>query len=191
MLRCMLIGMAIGVVTESAARLLRLWIYHQPQTPIINVVVVFGIIMGGVASYAHTIGLVAAFAVAFAVGLVYEVANLRFLHWWYFPDERLAFIRGNAQIVVVIALLWGAVPVMIARAQTVLPKLQRAAVPNETRLEQLNRREKELMDKLAAVQQRAGDIEAKLAEVRALKQALTARQAVRKPGAPDVPPTPS
>lgn len=191
MLRCMLIGMAIGVVTEIAAYLLRLWIYNQPQTPIINVVVMFGFIMGGIACYVRAIGLVGAFAIAFVIGLIYEVANLSVLRWWYFPEERLGVIRGNAQIVLALALMWGVVPVIIARAQTALPKVQRTAVPAASRLERLNQRENQLVEKLAAVQQRAYDIEAKLAEIRAAKEMLVSRQAVRKPGAPDVPAQPT
>jgi len=190
-LRCMLIGMAIGVVTEIAAYLLRLWIYNQPQTPIINVVVMFGFIMGGIACYVRAIGLVGAFAIAFVIGLIYEVANLSVLRWWYFPEERLGVIRGNAQIVLALALMWGVVPVIIARAQTALPKVQRTAVPAASRLERLNQRENQLVEKLAAVQQRAYDIEAKLAEIRAAKEMLVSRQAVRKPGAPDVPAQPT
>jgi len=187
----MVIGMAIGVVTEVAAYLLRLWVYHQPQTPIVNIVVMFGFIMGGLACSVRVLGLLGAFVSAFVIGLLYEIANLSVLRWWYFPDERLGFIRGNAQIVLVIAVLWGVVPVVIARAQTALPKAQRSAVPAASRVERLNQREKELMEKLATVQQRARDIEAKLAEIRAAKEALVARQAVRRPGAADVPATPT
>lgn len=114
MLRCMLISMVIGIVGEITARTRRLWIYRSAQTPIVNVIVMFGVVMGGVAAFVPNVGLLPAFFVAFAIGLVYEIANLSVLDWWYFPDERLAFIHGHAAIVVVIAVLWGTVPVITA-----------------------------------------------------------------------------
>lgn len=120
MLRCILIGMIIGVASEAGARRLSLWIYRQPQYPIMNVIVMFGIVMGGIASLVPSLGITAAFSIAFAIGLGYEIANLRILDWWYFPGERLAFIRGHAAIVVVISLLWGAVPLMAAAVHAAL-----------------------------------------------------------------------
>lgn len=110
----MLISMVIGVAGEVSARTLRLWIYRKAYTPLINIVVMFGVIMGGIAALAPRVGVLPIFFIAFAVGLVYEIANLYVLDWWYFPDERLAFVRGHAAIVVVIALLWGSVPVVTA-----------------------------------------------------------------------------
>jgi hypothetical protein len=184
-LRCILIGMTIGAVAELGARVLKLWIYRQPQTPILNVVAVFGLIMGGVATLVPTIGVAAAFVIAFAFGLIYEIANLRVLNWWYFPGERLAFLRGHTPIVVVIALLWGFVPVVIAGAQSQLPGARRARAPGQTRLQILSEREQQLIEKLDAVRQRERDLETRLEDVRALKQALLAREAVRRPGKPE------
>ena len=46
-----LIGMVFGILTEIIAWWLRLWIYRQPQTPILNVVLVFGLLMGGLAAF--------------------------------------------------------------------------------------------------------------------------------------------
>ena len=118
MLRCMLISMVIGIVSEITARMLRLWVYRSGRTPIVNVVVMFGLVMGGIAALVPHIGLLPVFCLAFAVGLMYEIANLYALDWWYFPDERLAFIQGHAAIVVTIALLWGAVPLLTAGVRT-------------------------------------------------------------------------
>ena len=114
MLRCMLIGMAIGVATEVSARQLSLWVYRQPVTPVVNVIVVFGLVMGGVASAVPAVGFFPAFVIAFVIGLAYEIANLTVFDWWYFPGERLAFIRGHFAIVTVVAALWGAVPLVAA-----------------------------------------------------------------------------
>lgn len=120
MLRCLLIGMIIGVITELGARTLSLWIYRQPYYPVINIIVTFGIIMGGVARLAPSLGLLPAFLIGFAIGLGYEIANLQILDWWYFPGERLAFVHGRAGIVTAIAVLWGIVPVVIAAVQKAL-----------------------------------------------------------------------
>ncbi len=116
----MLISVIIGIVTELNARALRLWIYRSPQLPILNVLVMFGVVMGGIASLVPTFGLLPVFLIAFGVGLAYEIANLNLLNWWYFPGERIAFIRGHTAIVVVIAIFWGVVPVMTEAVETAL-----------------------------------------------------------------------
>ncbi len=188
MLRCMVIGIILGVAIELVARTFRLWIYHQLQTPILNVVVMFGLIMGGVASGARTLGLPLLVVIGFAIGLLYEIANLRILKWWYFPGERLAFVSGHTAIVVVLALLWGLVPAMIAGAQSALPK---ARPSREARLERLNTREQQLIAKIEALRARQREVETRLEEVRAQKQALLARQAVRRPGIQDASPAPT
>jgi hypothetical protein len=199
-LRCMFIGGLIGVATEILARAFKLWIYRQQQTPILNVILMFTFVMGGVASLVPRVGLLPVFFIAFAIGLLYEIANLQWLDWWYFPDERLGFLRGHKTIVVVIAVLWGAVPVMIAGAQTQLPKTSllqlglqkpsRTPASREARLEALNEREKQLIDKLEDLRQRERDVETRLDEIRARKEALLARPEVRRLGARDATPTP-
>ncbi len=199
-MRCILIGSLIGVATEIMARAFKLWVYRQPQTPILNVIVMFSLVMGGVASLVPRIGLLPVFLIGFAIGLLYEIANLQWLDWWYFPGERLSLLRGHTAIVLVIALLWGAVPVMIASAQAGIPKtsLRKVSLPKparttasrQQRLEALNEREKQLIDKLEDLRQRERDVETRLGEARARKEALLARQAVRRPGADDVTPTP-
>jgi hypothetical protein len=184
-LRCMLAGMAIGVVTELAARRLKLWVYRQPQTPILNVIGMFGIVMGTTAALARVIGLLPACALAFVCGLAYEVANLRLLDWWYFPDERLGVIRGHTAIVVVLAVLWGTVPAMIIIAQATMPRLLVSGRTDQARLEALSVSERQLLEKLEQTRQRVRSIESKLEDVRARRQAILDRHAVRRlqPGA--------
>jgi hypothetical protein len=46
--RYLLIGMALGVLTEASANRLRLWVYRRPLTPVINVPVMFGAVLGGI-----------------------------------------------------------------------------------------------------------------------------------------------
>ena len=91
--------MTLGSVTEVCARLLNLWVYRQPQTPVLNVIVVAGLVMGGIATLVPRYGMLPAFVAGVAVGLAYEIANLAFLKWWDFPDQRLGFIRGHVAVV--------------------------------------------------------------------------------------------
>lgn len=116
MLACVLLGMIIGTVTEITARTARLWLYRRPYTPVVNVIGMFGLIMGGIAAAGH-LGTAATFGFGAAIGLAYELANLFILDWWYFPDERMAVVRGHTAIVLTLTLTWGVVPLMIAAAR--------------------------------------------------------------------------
>jgi hypothetical protein len=113
-LRVFLIALAIGVLSEVVARLARLWLYRRPIYPVLNVLVVFGALMGGVATLAPSLGLAGVFGLGFALGLVYEVANLALLGWWIFPGDRLLFLRGKAACAVGVSVSWGLVPVAVA-----------------------------------------------------------------------------
>ena len=191
MLRYVVIGIAIGIATELIARAFHLWVYHQRYTPALNVILVFGLIMGGLASRLRPLGLPAVVGTAFTIGVLYEIANLRVLKWWYFPNERLAFIRGHAAIVVVLALLWAAVPLMIVGVQRVIPKAGQSLLSGQTRLERLNQRERQLTQKLDAMRERARGVETQLEEVRLLKQTLLGRRAVRQLGSQEANPAPT
>ncbi len=189
MLRCVVIGMLIGVATEVVARTFRLWVYHQRHTPVLNVLIVFGLIMGALASRMRPLGLPLVTGIAVGVGLAYEIANLRVLKWWYFPNDRLAVIRGHATIVVVLALLWGAVPGMIVAVQKAIPRVSQAVL-GVSRLERLNQRERQLSRKLDGLRERVRAVETQLDEVRLLKQTLLGRRAVRQLGS-EANPTPT
>lgn len=190
--RYVVIGMLIGVATELVARTFRLWTYRQSRTPVLNVIIMFGVIMGGLTSRARFLGLEAVIGIAFGVGLLYEVANLRVLKWWSFPNQRLWFIRGHAAIVVVLALLWALVPVMIVSANAMLPRAGHTVLSGaDSRLERLTQRERQLTEKLDALHQRARAVETQLDEVRVLKQTLLGRQAVRQLGAQEANPAPT
>jgi hypothetical protein len=179
-LHCIVIGMVIGVATELVARTFRLWVYHQSQTPVLNVLIMFGVIMGGLASRTRPLGWPVVVGSAFAIGLLYEIANLSVLKWWHFPNERLVFLRGHVAIVLTLAVMWAAVPVMIVGAQRVLPGKARMLFTGGSRLDRLNQRERQLMQKLDGLQARTRAVETQLEEVRSLKQALLGRQAVRR-----------
>lgn len=68
------------------------------------------------------------------------------------------------------------------------------AADMQVKLERLNQREKQLIEKLEAVRQRERDIQTRLEEVRHRKQSLLDQQEVHKPGSheatPALPPTP-
>ena len=180
MLACVLIGMALGVVTEVCARLLNLWVYRQPQTPVLNVIVVAGLVMGALATLVPRYGMLRAFVAGAAVGLAYEIANLGFLKWWDFPDRRLGFIRGHVAIVVVASAGWGVMPLIVASVHAALPRTTRFEAPRQSALEKLNEREQVLIQKLDAARQREGDLESRLDDVRRRKQLLLDKQTVRK-----------
>ena len=117
MLACVLLGLIIGTVTEITARTARLWLYRRPYTPVVNILGMFGLIMGGIAAAAGHLGTAATFGLGAAIGLAYELANLFILDWWYFPDERMAAVHGHTAIVLTLTLTWGVVPLMIAAAR--------------------------------------------------------------------------
>jgi hypothetical protein len=174
-----LIGMVFGVVTEVCARLLNLWVYRQSQTAVLNIIAVCGLVMGSIAMLVPRYGMLPAFAIGCAVGLAYEVANLAFLEWWEFPEQRLGVIRGHAAVVVVMSLGWGAVPLITARVHAALPRSIRFEAPRQSALEKLNEREKVLIGKLDAARQRVQDIESRLEAVRRRKQLVLDKQTVR------------
>ena len=114
------IGIAVGAVAETAALLLDLWRYRSPLYRVLNVLLVFGVVMGAVATLTPTLGIAAVFAIAFAIGLAYEAANLAWLDWWRFPDDRLGPIRGAAACAAAIAVAWGATPLLITTVAAAL-----------------------------------------------------------------------
>jgi hypothetical protein len=180
-LRYMLISMAIGVLVESLARLLKLWLYGQPQTAVLNIVGFFGFVMGGIAAMMTEVGRWQTFALAAGVGFAYEVLNLRFLHWWQFPGERLLFVRGHHAIVLVLAVLWGTLPLVTSGLQAAV---LRGGAPTtiEGRLERLNVQEQRLLEALDATRQKERALADRLEQTRRKKQILLDRQAVRAPG---------
>ena len=63
-----------------------------------------------------------------------------------------------------------------------------ASNESATGADKFNQRERQLLDKLEAVQQREREIQTKLDDVRRRKQAYLNRVATRKPSAPDTTP---
>jgi len=113
MLPDILIAVAIGIAGEVAAHVQRLWVYRRTLYPVVNVLVVFGIVMGSVASLAGHLGASVVFGLGFAIGLAYELLNFAVLDWWYFPDDRLYLLRGKLACAVGVSVGWGLVPAAV------------------------------------------------------------------------------
>ena len=189
-LRYMLIGMAIGAVTELVARLLRLRLYRNAIYPVLNILLVFGVIMGGLASANRLLRPLPTALIAGALGLAYESANLTWLHWWSFQDERQATGAGRTAIVVLLSVLWAVVPFVTVQADARLHRVSFVKPPTN-KLDQLHEREQQLLRKLDELRQRTHDVETKLEQVRNRQQHFIEKQAVHQPGRTVAAPTPT
>jgi hypothetical protein len=120
-----LIGIGVGVAGEIWASLRGLWVYRNPiYNPIyrvLNVLLMFGLVMGTLAWAGGALGTAALFALGFGIGLLYEMLNFARLDWWYFPDDRLLGLRGKTACALGVSIAWGAVPVTVAWLARVLP----------------------------------------------------------------------
>ena len=114
------IGLLVGVIGEMFAYGLALWRYRRPAYPVANVVLMFGLVMGGLASFVPSLGLAIVVAGAFAVGLAYEWLNFLVLDWWWFPENRVWQFEGRSACALVIALAWATVPVTIHLTRSML-----------------------------------------------------------------------
>jgi len=65
------------------------------------------------------------------------------------------------------------------------------AVDLQARLDQLNQREKQMIEKLDGLRQRERDVQEKLDEVRVLKQSILDKLQPQKPGTQATPPAPT
>lgn len=105
-----LVAAALGVAAETVARTARFWIYHKPVYPVANVLVMFGLVMGTLAAMAPEWGVAVVTLIALLIGYAYEMANFRWLNWWYFPDDRFLVFRGKQACALAVACLWAAIP---------------------------------------------------------------------------------
>ena len=117
-LACVISALIIGAGTETLARALNLWRYHRPSTPILNVLIMFSLLQGGLiaAGIGHSQSLLAITPVLIMagglLGLAYEAINLFRLKAWYFPPTTLTFLGSPIDKAVVIGAAWGFVPVL-------------------------------------------------------------------------------
>jgi hypothetical protein len=107
-----LVGVGIGAVGEGTARAGRLWLYRRPLYPFVNVVVMFGLVMGGLSLLVPHLGTAIVFLLGLTIGYAYEWMNFVALDWWSFPQDRFLVFRGRQGCALSVAMLWGTVPVM-------------------------------------------------------------------------------
>jgi hypothetical protein len=105
------IGVGLGVASEALARALGLWVYRAPRYPVLNVLGMFGAVMGGLSLLGPELGIGGLFAIGWGVGFGYEWLNFLALGWWRFPDDRFLIFRGRGSCAASVATLWGLVPV--------------------------------------------------------------------------------
>lgn len=117
-LHAMLLGIAVGVVGETTANLLSLWTYAKQISPLLNILGMFGALMGTVSLLSSAGwgagGWVATGVVGFVIGYGYEWANFLRLAWWTFPNDRFLIFRGRQGCALSVGVLWGIVPLLIA-----------------------------------------------------------------------------
>lgn len=115
----LLVALAIGALSELVARILRLWTYRSPGSPVLNILLVFGLIQG--LGVAWTVGAgqppVAIAPVLFMIGallgLAYEGLNEFALHSWAWPETPLLGLRRSIDKAAAVGVAWGAVPVSV------------------------------------------------------------------------------
>ena len=110
-LTLILITASIGVFAEFTAYRFKFWIYRKPHYPVINVLFMFGLLMGVISLAVPVLGWAPIFIVATLIGYGYEKVNFSHLHWWDFPNDQFLFFKGKNACAWAVGCLWGAVPV--------------------------------------------------------------------------------
>jgi hypothetical protein len=112
MVRAYVAAVAVGILTEAFARIFRLWLYRKPSYPVLNVLLMFGAVMGGLSLAVPALGFLWVFLVAAGIGYGYEQLNFSSLDWWYFPEDRFLVFRGRQACALSVGALWGLVPLV-------------------------------------------------------------------------------
>jgi hypothetical protein len=120
LIRAILLGMALGVLAEIVAYVANWWKYHKTVSPLINISVMFGAVMGSLSLLQPTLGALGVFVTGFLIGYAYEWANFLKLDWWVFPNERFLFLRGRQGCAIAVSVTWGMVPLIVAQLASVL-----------------------------------------------------------------------
>ncbi len=118
--RYFLIAAVLGGASEIIARALRLWIYRNAALPVLNVLLMFGMVQG--VSVAWLIGghqpLIGVAPVLFMtgalIGVVYEGLNEFRLRAWSWPDASLLGLTRSIDKAAAVGAAWGLVPVVTA-----------------------------------------------------------------------------
>lgn len=111
--RAYLAAVAVGILTEVLARIFRLWLYRRSSYSVLNVLLMFGAVMGGLSLAVPALGFLPAFLVAAGIGYGYEQLNFSRLEWWHFPEDRFLVFRGRQACALSVGALWGLVPLVV------------------------------------------------------------------------------
>ncbi len=176
--RCVALGIALGALVESTAWLFRLWEFRARWFRLLAILLLYGVIMGSLAAYAWHGNWLQAFVLAALTGLVAELWNLHFGRWWRFPDGRDDHGSTRAAMVMVLAMLWGTVPLAIASGEQLLRKKWHGPVPPLVRLQQ---REQTLRERRALLLERVEEVDRRLRDIEHRRRRLLRSQAKPKP----------
>ncbi len=105
----LLVCLALGVVTETLSRALRLWRYPRAWFRVVSVVVVFGLVFGSLSSAVAQQPVLVRFAAGAVLGCLYEAANLLWLRLFTF-QEPLSLIRSRTILILLAGIPWGVLP---------------------------------------------------------------------------------
>ncbi len=171
--RSVALGVLLGALVETVAWLFRLWEFRRRIFVLVAVVGMYGLVMGSLATLTPRAGWLRVFTVAALVGLVAELWNLQFGQWWRFPDGQPDNGWRRAAMVLLLAVLWGIVPLAIAEAHIGLQRWWRGPV---SPLERVQQKEHTLRQRREILLRRLDDVDARLRATERQRRRLERRQ---------------
>ena len=102
----------VGLLCELTARLSKFWLYRKPVYPMLNIILMVGIVMASLSLLCLRSGLLPVFIIAIAIGYTYEKINFSLLHWWDFPGDQFLIFKGKEACATSVAVLWGVTPLV-------------------------------------------------------------------------------
>ncbi|GIW45311.1 MAG: hypothetical protein KatS3mg077_2593 [Candidatus Binatia bacterium] len=167
--RCAALGIVLGMLVETAAWLFRLWEFRRRTTRFVTIVLMYGLVMGSLAAQVQPGRWLAIYTLAALIGLSVELWNLQFGRWWRFPDGHDDHGARRAAMVLVLAALWGVVPLAIAEGEAALQQKWAGPVSPLARLAQ---RERALQLRKELLHQRLQDVDRRLRDVEERRRRL-------------------
>ncbi len=122
-----LLAVALGVLTEGAALGLKLWRYRNPLLPLLNILLMFGVVQGVclagfVGAQVPLLSIAPVLLMAGAlVGLAYEGANHFWLQAWTWSAAPLVGLSQPIDKAALVGASWGMVPVTIVALERIVP----------------------------------------------------------------------
>jgi hypothetical protein len=111
-LRIIIGCLILGVITEGLAYWQNLWVYDPPWLRLVSLAVVYGLLFGWLSTAVADHPAWLRFAAGALTGVLYESANLKFLHLFSFPQQRLLFLRGPIALALGAGIPWGIAPLL-------------------------------------------------------------------------------